>query len=183
MKATSLLEHQHRRVEALFKTLESGVADHAAALEELANSLAAHMAIEQDIFYPAVKRLNEELVNESYEEHALAEVALKRLLGTDPEDDEFLARVTALKDLTQHHVEEEEDELFPAVQGAMDKEALEQLGETMQQRFDAVFAAGFEATLPKGWAKTSADISKKAAAERLAGKQGKKSRAARGLRQ
>jgi len=174
MKATSLLEHQHRKIAALFKTLESGVADHAAALEELANNLVAHMAIEQDIFYPAVKRLNEELINESYEEHALAEVALKRLIGSDPEDDEFLARVTALKDLIQHHVQEEEDELFPAVQGAMDKETLEQLGETMQQRFEAVFAAGFEATVPKGWAKTSADISKKAAADRLARKNPKK---------
>jgi iron-sulfur cluster repair protein YtfE (RIC family) len=174
MKATSLLEHQHRKVEGLFKTLESGVADHAAALEELANSLAAHMAIEQDIFYPAVKRLNEDLVNESYEEHALTEVALKRLLGTDPEDDEFLARVTALKDLLQHHVEEEEDELFPAVQSSMDKEALEQLGQTMQQRFDAVFAAGFEAAVPKGWAKTSADVSKKAAADKSPGKNTKR---------
>src|SRR3569832_440111 len=147
MKATSLLENQHRRAEALLKKLESGVVDHAAVLEELANSLAAHMAIEQDIFYPAIKRVNEELVNESYEEHALAEVALKRLMATDPEDAEFLARVTALKDLLQLHVQEEEDELFPAVQAVMDKEALEQLGESMQQRFAAVAEAGFEAAV------------------------------------
>ena len=167
MKATSLLENQHRRAEALLKKLESGVVDHAAVLDELANSLAAHMAIEQDIFYPAIKRVNEDLVNESYEEHALAEVALKRLIGTDPEDDEFLARVTALKDLLQHHVQEEEDELFPAVQAALDKEALEQLGESMQQRFAAVLEAGFEAAVPKGWAKTSADVSKRSASKNL----------------
>jgi iron-sulfur cluster repair protein YtfE (RIC family) len=165
MKATSLLENQHRRAEALLKKLESGVADHAAVLDELANSLAAHMAIEQDIFYPAIKRVNEELVNESYEEHALAEVALKRLMATDPEDEEFLARVTALKELLQHHVQEEEDELFPAVQAAMDKEALEQLGESMQQRFAAVVEAGFEAAVPKGWAKTSADVAKRSASK------------------
>jgi len=162
MKATSLLEHQHRKIEGLFKQLESGVVDHLAVLDELANSLVAHMVIEQDIFYPAIKRLNEDLVNESYEEHALAEVALKRLLGTDPEDDEFLARVTALKDLLQHHVQEEEDELFPSVVAAMDKDALEQLGQSMQQRFEVVFEAGFEASVPKGWSKTSADLSKKA---------------------
>jgi iron-sulfur cluster repair protein YtfE (RIC family) len=162
MKATSLLEHQHRKIEGLFKKLESGVADHLAVLDELANSLAAHMVIEQDIFYPAIKRLNEDLVNESYEEHALAEVALKRLIGTNPEEDEFLARVTALKDLVQHHVQEEEDELFPSVTAAMDKDALEQLGQSMQQRFETVFQAGFEATVPKGWSKTSADLSKKA---------------------
>jgi iron-sulfur cluster repair protein YtfE (RIC family) len=165
MKATSLLENQHRRAEALLKKLESGVVDHATVLDELANSLAAHMAIEQDIFYPAIKRVNEELVNESYEEHALAEVALKRLMATDPEDDEFLARVTALKDLLQHHVQEEEDELFPAVHAAMDKEALELLGESMQQRFAAVLEAGFDAAVPKGWAKTSADVSKRSASK------------------
>jgi iron-sulfur cluster repair protein YtfE (RIC family) len=163
MKATSLLESQHRRVEGLLKQLESGVADHAALLEELANHLAAHMAIEQDIFYPAIKRVNDDLVNESYEEHALAEVALKRLLGTAPEDDEFRARVIALKELLQHHLQEEEEELFPAVLGAMDKDALEQLGQTMQQRFDVVLAGGFDSVVPKGWATTSADVSKQSA--------------------
>lgn len=165
MKATSLLESQHRRAESLLKQLESGVADHEALLTELANHLAAHMAIEQDIFYPAIKRLNDDLVNESYEEHALAEVALKRLLATDPEHDEFRARVVALKDVIQHHVQEEEEELFPTVLGALDKEALEQLGQTMQQRFEAVFAAGFASAVPKGWSTTSADVSKQAAAK------------------
>lgn len=163
MKATSLLESQHRKIESLLKQLESGVADHEALLDELANHLAAHMAIEQDIFYPAVKRINDDLVNESYEEHALAEVALKRLLGTAPEDDEFRPRVIALKDLLQHHLQEEEEELFPAVLGALERDALEQLGETLQQRFEVVLARGFAAVVPKGWATTSADMSKQSA--------------------
>jgi iron-sulfur cluster repair protein YtfE (RIC family) len=162
MKATSLLEYQHRRIEGLLEKLSSGVEDHAAVLKEFADRLAAHMAIEHDIFYPAIKRLNEKLVNESYEEHALVEVALKRLLATEPEDDEFLARVTALKDVLQHHLQEEEQMLFPTVLVAMDRHVLEELGQTMQQRFDTVLAAGFAATLPKGRAKTSADVSKKA---------------------
>ena len=89
MNATSLLERQHRKVEALFKKLESGRSDPAPVLEELANSLAAHMAIEQDIFYPAIREVDSDMVNESYEEHSLAEVALKRLLATDPEDEAF----------------------------------------------------------------------------------------------
>jgi hypothetical protein len=62
----------------------------------------------------------------------------------------------------QHHVQEEEDELFPIVLAAMDKQTLEHLGQSMQQRFEVVFEAGFEASVPKGWAKTSADLSKKA---------------------
>jgi hemerythrin-like domain-containing protein len=179
MKATSLLESQHRRVESLLKQLESGVADHETLRDELANHLAAHMAIEQDIFYPAIKRVNDDLVNESYEEHALAEVALKRLLATDPEDDEFRPRVIALKELIQHHVQEEEEELFPAVQAALDKETLEQLGRTMQQRFEVVFAAGFESALPKGWATTSADIAKQSAQQRLTKKTRQRPKASR----
>jgi iron-sulfur cluster repair protein YtfE (RIC family) len=179
MKATSLLESQHRRVESLLKQLESGIADHEALRDELANHLAAHMAIEQDIFYPAIKRVNDDLVNESYEEHALAEVALKRLLATDPEDDEFRARVIALKDLLQHHLQEEEEELFPAVQRVLDKEALEQLGQTMQQRFEVVLAAGFAAAMPKGWATTSADISKQSMLQRGAKKSRPRAKASR----
>ena len=61
MNATSLLERQHRKVEALFKKLESGRSDPEPVLEELANSLAAHMAIEQDIFYPAIKSVAPDL--------------------------------------------------------------------------------------------------------------------------
>jgi iron-sulfur cluster repair protein YtfE (RIC family) len=179
MKATSLLESQHRRVESLLKQLESGIADHEALRDELANHLAAHMAIEQDIFYPAIKRVNDDLVNESYEEHALAEVALKRLLATDPEDDEFRARVIALKDLLQHHLQEEEEELFPAVQRVLGKEALEQLGQTMQQRFEVVLAAGFAAAMPKGWATTSADISKQSMLQRGAKKSRPRAKASR----
>src|SRR4051812_15939531 len=141
MKATHLLETQHRQVKALFKRLEERDSDHQAALEELANSLAAHMAIEQDIFYPAVRQVARELINESYEEHALAEVALKRLLTTAPEEDAFQARLAALSALILHHVKEEEEELFPRVEATLDDAALEQLGTSLQQRFDEVFAS------------------------------------------
>jgi hemerythrin-like domain-containing protein len=161
MKATSLLESQHRKVEALFKKLESGRSDPKPVLEELANSLAAHMAIEQDIFYPMVKEVDEELVNESFEEHALAELALKRLLLTDPEDEAFDARVTALKELIEHHVKEEEEELFPEVEDKVEEERLTEAGKAMKARFDEVFAEGFEAAVPKGLSKTSADMAKK----------------------
>ena len=70
------------------------------------------MAIEQTIFYPAVKDIDSEMVSEGYQEHAIAELALKRLLSTAPDDETFVAKVTALRDLIEHHVEEEEDQLF-----------------------------------------------------------------------
>lgn len=166
MKATSLLESQHRKVEALFKKLESGRAEPEPLLEDLASSLAAHMAIEQDIFYPAVKEVDEEVINESYEEHSLAEVALKRLLAADEES--FKARLTALKELVEHHVTEEEEELFPEVENTLDEDMLNQLGKTMKARFEEVYEAGFEAAVPKGAvAKTSADVAKKAVAKKV----------------
>jgi hemerythrin-like domain-containing protein len=166
MNATSLLKTQHRKVEALFKKLEGGRSDPQPVLEELANSLAAHMAIEHEFFYPAVKEVDEDLINESYEEHSLAEVALKRLLATDPEDEAFDARVTALKELIEHHVKEEEEELFPEVEKALEEATLANLGKLMKPRFEEVFANGFEATVPKGMSKTSADVDKKKAAKK-----------------
>src|SRR4051794_23007637 len=162
MKATSLLERQHRKVEAIFKKLHAGRSEPGPLLKELANDLAAHMAIEQEIFYPAIKAVVPDLVLESYEEHALAEIALKRLLATDPKSEVFKARVTAAKELIEHHVEEEEEEMFPKVEKALGDEKLEDLGKRMKARFQEVVEAGFEATVPSGW-KTSADATKKAA--------------------
>ncbi len=161
MKATALLESQHRKVEALFKKLENGRTDPQVVLEELANSLAAHMAIEQEIFYPKVKEIDADVINESYEEHAVAELALKRLLMTDPEEEAFMARVTTLKELIQHHVQEEEEELFPAVEKKVNEAQLAQLGKLMKARFEEVMEAGFAAAVPRGMAKTSSDVSKK----------------------
>jgi hemerythrin superfamily protein len=166
MKATSLLESQHRKVEALFKKLKSARSEPRAVLEELANSLAAHMAIEQEIFYPRVKQVESDLIDESYEEHAVAELSLKRLLMTDPDENEFQARVTTLMELIQHHVEEEEKELFPKVEKALEEAELAQLGKAMKSRFDEVLADGFAAAVPKGMAKTSSDVAKKEVSRR-----------------
>lgn len=163
MKATSLLEKQHRKVEAMFKKLESGKPEALPLLTELANDLVAHMAIEQDIFYPAVLRVKEDLVLESFEEHALAELALKRLVATDPKDPTFKAKVTALKDLILHHAKEEEEDLFPAVEKALGEEELLSLGKQMKPAFEQAVAQGFEAALPKTFAKTTADAANKPA--------------------
>lgn len=160
MKATTLLTRQHRKVEAIFKKLENGRVAPQPLLQELSNDLAAHMAIEQEIFYPAVKAIDEDLVLEAFEEHSLAELALKRLLATDPEDASFQARVVATKELIEHHVEEEEEDLFPKVEKKLGEERLLELGKAMKARFDEVAAAGFDAAVPKGFGKTSADMTK-----------------------
>jgi iron-sulfur cluster repair protein YtfE (RIC family) len=159
MKATTLLIRQHNKVKAIFKKLEKGGSDAPALVDELSNDLCAHMLIEQEIFYPAVKKMDEDLIREAYEEHSLAELSLKRLRGCDPKDPSFKAHVTATKELIEHHVEEEEEDLFPKVEKKLDEALLEELGATMRVRFDEVVKAGFEASVPKGFGKTSSDVS------------------------
>lgn len=161
MDATKLLEKQHRKVEAIFKKLEKGSPEASELVEQLANDLAAHMTIEHELFYPAVQSVDRDLISESLEEHALAEVSLKGLLATDPEADEFKARVIALKELIQHHVEEEESELFPKVRKSLGDDRLSKLGKEMKARFEEVAAQGYESAVPRGFARTAADGSRK----------------------
>jgi len=157
MKATKLLKEQHEKVKTALEHLESGRGNALKTLGEVANDLAAHMAIEQQIFYPTVRAIKPELIDESYEEHSVAELALKRLLRTEAGDPAFKARVTVLKELIGHHVEEEENELFPVVERALDSAQLEALGSTMSALFTQAQAQGFAALVPEGFARTSAD--------------------------
>jgi iron-sulfur cluster repair protein YtfE (RIC family) len=161
MKATTLLERQHRKVEAIFRKLEGKKTAPGPLLLELANDLAAHMTIEQEIFYPAIQGVDPDLVAENYEEHALAEIALKRLLGTSPGSEDFRARVVTLRELLEHHVHEEETDLFPRVEKKLDGRLLDDLGKQMKVRFQEVVEAGFEVALPHGFAETSADASRR----------------------
>ena len=163
MKATSLLEKQHRKVEAIFKKLSSDKADALTWLSPLADDVVAHMLIEQTIFYPAVRSIKEDVVLESYEEHAIAELALKRLLATDPQDPTFQAKVATLKELIERHVKEEEEDLFPKVEKALGDEVLEALGKEMKAAFDQAVEQGFEVALPKTFSKTTADATNRPA--------------------
>ena len=155
MKATDLLKQQHRNVEALFAKIEAG---EPAALKDLASALAAHMVIEHEFLYPAAREVDDDAILEAFEEHSIAEVALKRALATDPEEDSFDARVKVLKELIEHHVEEEEQELFPQVEKAIDDAELEALGKTMEARFQEVLVKGYEAVLPDNFEETAADL-------------------------
>jgi hypothetical protein len=162
MKATELLEQQHRRVEALFDELESGGADASGLLERLANELASHMAIEQNIFYPAVRDCDEVLVAASFEEHAIAELALKRLLRAGVADPTFEAKLAMLRELIENHIDEEERDLFRTVEGALGDERLEKLGKRMKKALESARSEGFVALVPRGFARTSADEARKA---------------------
>lgn len=156
MKATALLKKQHDEVRAIFKLLEKGNGHSSELLAKLASNLAAHMVIEQELFYPATMRVNESLVLESYEEHEVARFALKRLVKTKPSDRTFKAKVTTLKEIIEDHAKEEEDELFGAAEKALGATSAA-LCTKMKTLFDKTLRSGYEQAVgPRGSAITSA---------------------------
>ncbi len=157
MDAINMLKRHHRSTESALKKLRHSY--DAKILDQLANELSAHMVIEETIFYPAVNAVDPQLVLESYEEHAMAQFALKRLLSTDASDPRFEPRATALLELIQHHVKEEEGDLFPKVVKKLDGDLMRTLGERMAKRFDELVARGHDAVLPRQPARITGDRS------------------------
>lgn len=136
MKATDLLKKQHREVERLFKQAKQAEpAERRAIVDEISEQLRHHMEIEEGIFYPAVREIGtkktEELVPEAYEEHHVVSLVLDELPDVDLEDERFEAKMTVLEELIEHHVEEEEKEMFKAAE-KLGKERLEELGAQLE---------------------------------------------------
>jgi hemerythrin superfamily protein len=145
--ATDLLVHHHRLVEKLFQRLESSKKGFDETLRELADDLAAHISIEERLFYPAVRRVNPDVILEGLEEHAMGRFALRRLLGTRAADKELKTRLKAIKELMTNHHHEEEHDLFPAVRRLMSDAALKKLGAKMQTLFASNLKIGHDAVL------------------------------------
>jgi hemerythrin-like domain-containing protein len=157
INATDLLKKQHRKVDRAMAQLEKGSGEAEVLLEQIANDLAAHQAIEHEILYPAAAEIDADLVSEAFEEHALAEIALKRLMACEPGTELFQARCTVLRELIKHHVEEEEEELFPKMEKKLGQRRLEELGAEMKARFDELVELGPMQMVPKTASKTSAE--------------------------
>jgi hemerythrin superfamily protein len=150
MKATDLLKSQHHEVANLFSRIENSRRDDEkrSLFEELASSLAAHDAIERELFYPACEEVmgQTELLNEAIVEHGVVEFSLylaDQALGQD----DFDAKLTVLKEIVEHHVDEEEEEFFPKVERALGAEALKELGVAMKVRFDEAKEEDFRGPL------------------------------------
>ena len=134
--AIALLKEDHRAVEKLFKDFEGAKGD--GRKEKLARQiclqLTVHTTIEEEIFYPACKgKIEEDLLKEAYVEHDSAKLLIAEIeAGSGESDDFFDAKVQVLSEQIEHHVKEEEGELFPQVRKAdLD---LKRLGEQLAQR-------------------------------------------------
>jgi hemerythrin-like domain-containing protein len=150
MKATELLKQQHQEVARLFKAIESteDAEEKKALFLDLASNLVGHDGIEREIFYPACEEalgLNDDL-GEALVEHGIIEFALYQANEALGKDD-FDFKVTVLKELVEHHVEEEEEEFFPKVEKALGGDSLELLTEEMTEAFEEAREEDFQAPL------------------------------------
>lgn len=133
--AIDMLVDDHKKVKKLFKDFdklkEKGDAeDKQALVEEICNELILHTQIEEEIFYPAARDVVEEdMLNEAEVEHASAKDLIEQIQALDPSDPMYDAKVTVLGEYIEHHVEEEEKEMFPKMKKS--KLDLEALGEEM----------------------------------------------------
>jgi DUF438 domain-containing protein len=143
MDATKLLKEQHDEVRELFKRyekLEDG--DRRERLDlfrEIKKKLEIHARIEEEIFYPPLRRARREQarqdVAEAYEEHHLIKTALKDLSSVDPATEaEFDGTMKVLKENVEHHADEEEDDLFGDARKVFSREQLEDFGRRLETR-------------------------------------------------
>ncbi len=144
MDATKLLIEDHEKVRQLLKQLSESTKRAAKSRTELLNKIAlelkVHTQIEEEIFYPAFKEASSEpedqkLYFESLEEHrAAGELVLPDLQETDVASEKFGGRAKVLRDLVDHHAEEEEHELFKRARKVFSKDDLERLGKQLAAR-------------------------------------------------
>ena len=144
--ATALLERDHADVKKLFKQYEkladadADGQDRQALAEQICAMLTVHATIEEEIFYPAARaaEVEEDLLDEAEVEHASAKELIAQIEAMSPDDDLYDAKLTVLGEYIDHHVKEEEGELFPKCRKSdMD---LEGIGEALATRKQALTA-------------------------------------------
>jgi hemerythrin superfamily protein len=132
--AVKLLINQHRSMEQMLEKVmkETGEQKRKALFAEAGDQLTVHIKSEEEIFYPAVKAARtEDILLESLEEHLSLKRLLADLLELDPSEKAFEPKFKVLKEQTEHHHKEEEENLFPKVNKLMDQAHREKLGRQM----------------------------------------------------
>lgn len=158
LNALELLEQQHEEVRKLLEemttTTPRAEKTRRRLLPQIDKKLRAHMRIEEEIFYPAYREATrnqkeEKLYYEALEEHHAAEHELNELLGEEVASVPFGAKAKVLKELVEHHLEEEEQDLFPLARELFSEEQLASLGEQMLARFEELTSAEAPAEPPE----------------------------------
>jgi len=142
--AVSLLKADHKKVKELFDAFEEAetTSEKQQFAEEAMKELRVHATIEEEIFYPAIRKAlgkeESDLMNEADEEHRVAKTIIEEICDMDAADDHFEAKFTVLAENVRHHIKEEENDMFPdARKTDLNMEAL---GEKMLTRKEELLA-------------------------------------------
>jgi hemerythrin-like domain-containing protein len=143
--AIKLLKEDHEKVRGLLEQFENATGARREKLRtQIERELKVHTTIEEEIFYPAYrdaarKKEDKKLYYEALQEHHVVDLVLPEV-GEGENVEELKAKAKVLKELVEHHADEEEKEMFPRAKRVLDKEELRALGERMQQRKTALMA-------------------------------------------
>lgn len=139
MNAFALLKQDHETVadllEKIDKTTERGIKTREDLFARLKAELDVHTKIEETIFYPALENEDEtrDITLEAFEEHRLVKQLLSELESMSKDAEEWTAKFTVLKENIEHHVKEEEGEMFEKARKVLSKEDQQTLGTRLEQ--------------------------------------------------
>ena len=138
--AIELLKEDHKKVKKLLEqgddTTENAVKTRERLFSEIKSEMEVHEAIEEEIFYPALKEhpKAKEIVLEGYEEHHVVDQIMGELESTPVDDERWGAKFSVMKENIEHHIEEEEDDMFKKARDVFSDDELTLLGERMEAR-------------------------------------------------
>ena len=136
MNVLHILEQDHQRVRELFQQARN--ANDAGTRKVLFNKidteLEIHAHIEETVFYPAIEEYEEfdDLVTDAVVEHQKVKILLGELEDLAAETHDFGSKLEKLMDAVEHHVQEEEGDMFPKIRELFDEDELEQLGKELE---------------------------------------------------
>ena len=140
MDAITLLKHDHDKVKKLLAELETtterGVKTRTELFATIKGELMVHETIEEEIFYPELKAhpKAKDIVLEGFEEHHVVDVLMGELESLDVTDETWGAKAIVMKENIEHHIEEEEGEMFKIARRVFEAEGLKELGSRMEAR-------------------------------------------------
>ena len=138
MNAIELLKQDHKEVSGLMKQIETADKGDRSSMDlfmRLKQALTLHTQIEEQLFYPPLKMHEEtrDMISESLEEHQEVDEILAEMQTLNPGNADFMDKLVELRDAVEHHVDEEESELFPKAQKVLGQSRLDEMGRQMQQ--------------------------------------------------
>ena len=136
MDALELLKQDHQKIKRLFKAVKEATDfnKRRQLFDQIETELEMHAHLEETVFYPAIEEYEQlkDIVAEALQEHQEAKTLLQEIEELGSEREEFDSNFEELMESVEHHVEEEEDEMFPKVRRHLDSSKLEQLGKELE---------------------------------------------------